>query len=306
LTTGRLVIALTASALLSCQQPQSPAPKDNYTSTQIGQVTDYDISEISGIANSKVNDNVLWVINDSGDRARIYALTPSGEILARIKIEDADNEDWEDLALFSYQGGSYLLIADTGGNTSNRDVFDLYIVAEPDLRNNPQSVAVQWRIRFQYQDEPRDCEAVAVDALEEKIYLLSKRSVPSVLYELPLRPDGNEIIIAKRLGEVNTIPQPTQDEIKTRYDKYHAQPTGLDITPNGGKITVLTYRRLFIYDRARNESWLGALNRPPLQIEFPPLKQAEAICFFTDNKSVLVTSEQIPAPILKIKPTVAP
>ena len=205
-------------AHISCRQPQPP--EDNFVATQIGEATDYAVSEISGMARSKLNQDVLWVINDSGDGANIYALAQSGELKRSIKIDDADNIDWEDMALFTLQGANYLLIADTGGNTSDREMFDLYIVTEPDIRDAPEKISVQWRIHFRYEDEPRDCEAAAVDAVAGKIYLLSKRSVPPVLYVLPLRPDGDGVILAKKLGEINTIPQPAIDDIKERYDEY--------------------------------------------------------------------------------------
>jgi len=306
LTTGRFCIALTVIALLSCQHTQPAAPEDNFTATQIGEVTDNDVSEISGMVQSRVNPDVLWVINDSGDQARIYALSQTGELQTSITIDGADNDDWEDLALFNHQGINYLLIADTGGNTSDRNKFDLYIIVEPDLGDAPEKAALQWRIRFRYEDEPRDCEAVAVDASQEKIYLLSKRSVPSVLYELPLHPNDDGVILAKKRGEITTIPQPTADDIKERYDEYQSQPTGLDVTANGQQIVILTYRRLFLYDRAEDKNWIDALNTTPLQIEFPKLKQAEAVCFYENGQALLVTSEHIPAPILKIEPKTAP
>lgn len=297
-----LFIISASCALFSCRQTQSSRPEDNFTATQIGKVTDYAVSEISGLARSQVNKNALWMINDSGDGPNIYALAQTGELLTSIKIDGADNIDWEDLALFSFKGVNYLLIADTGGNTSHRDVFDIYIIREPNLQQTPKSVNVQWAIHFRYEDKARDCEAVAVDALTENIYLLSKRSTPPVLYELPLRPDGDGVILAKKLGEINTIPQPAIDDIKERYDEYQSQPTGLDAAAGGKQIAVLTYRRLFLYNRAENESWIEALNRTPLQIEYPRLKQAEAVCFYDNGPAVLVTSEQIPAPIIKVEP----
>ncbi len=286
---------------LSCNKSEPAAPTINFEYVQLGEITDDAVDEISGLAASKINKNVLWVINDSGDDAVIYALTTAGELLTSIDVKGADNVDWEDLASFSLDDVSYLLIADTGGNTSDREIFDLYIVREPNISDESlQKVSVQWHIRFTYEDEPRDCEAVAVDAAAQKIVLLSKRDVPAVLYELPLQPD-DEITAARRLGEVTTIPQPTPDEIRGRYDQYHAQPTGMDAADD--KIAVLTYRRLFIYEKTENENWLTALNKTPIQIEFPHLEQAEAVCFNNDGASLLITSEQIPAPILQILPS---
>lgn len=260
------------------------------------QISDSRVSEISGIAPSRQVDNFFWVINDSGDDARLYAINASGIIVAEVKVRDADNIDWEDLASFKMDGESYLLIADVGNNVDPRDVFSLYLVKEPDIQDG--KVDWQRRIDFRYSDGSPDCESVAVDAVNKKILLLSKRDVPPVLYELDLLADSG-INTAKRVGEVTTIPQPTEDEKKKYLDQFHAQPTALDILPDASKIAILTYRRLFIYDHKLNESYLVSLNRSDRAlIEYPALEQAEAMCFY--GESVLITTEKLPAEILKI------
>ena len=296
--------ALATLIVLGCNSSQPSQPEENYDYAQIGEITDKDVSEISGIALSKLDTNVLWVINDSGDGANLYALSMDGAMLATVKIKGADNKDWEDLAAFSENDVPYVLIADTGGNTSTREKFDIYIVKEPKLSGDATAnISLDRQITFRYEDEARDCEAAAVDVAHQKIYLLSKRSMPAILYELPLHPDNDDVQVAKRLGEMTMIPQPTEDEIQNTYDEYHAQPTSMDVAPAGDKITVLTYRRLFIWDRAQDESWLEAMNNTPTQIEFPEMEQAEAISFYRDGVSVLVTSEHVPAPIYQIKPS---
>jgi hypothetical protein len=287
-----------------CKNSQPSKPVDNYNYTQIGEITAKDMSEISGIALSQQNAGTLWVINDSGNDANLYALFEDGITLATVKIKGADNKDWEDLAAFSENDVHYVLIADTGGNTSNREKFDIYIVKEPKLSGDAAAnISLDRQITFRYEDEARDCEAAAVDVAHQKIYLLSKRSVPAVLYELPLHPNNDDVQVAKRLSEMTTIPQPTKDEIQNTYDEFHAQPTSMDIAPAGDKITVLTYRRLFIWDKAAGETWVEAMKTAPTQIEFPEMEQAEAISFYRDGVSVLVTSEHVPAPIYQIKPS---
>jgi hypothetical protein len=42
--------------------------------TQAGSITAPTIDEASGLAVSRLNDNILWVHNDSGDTARIFAI----------------------------------------------------------------------------------------------------------------------------------------------------------------------------------------------------------------------------------------
>ena len=269
----------------------------NFTSTVIGTITDDRVPEISGMVVSQRADSVLWVLNDSGDKARIYALHRSGEFLAEVKIENADNDDWEDLASFELDGQPHLLIGDIGANVSDPDQFTLYLVKEPLLTD--EKVDVERRIDFRYNDGARDCEALAVDPVRGKILLLSKRDVPARLYEIDLY-SKLSLATAYFRGEVTSIPQPTNDEIKSNLDKYHAQPTALDIRPNN-KMAVLTYRRLFTYDLSSQMSYNDALNDSSRAlIEYPALKQAEAMCVDVDGRSVLITTENLPAEILKI------
>ncbi|MER3403200.1 MAG: hypothetical protein C4337_07925 [Armatimonadota bacterium] len=89
------------------------------------------IDEMSGIARSRTYPDTYWVHNDSGDRARLFAIRADGNVMvppfvsrrdnARqsntpppvfegIQIDGATNIDWEDIAI----DGDTLYIADTG------------------------------------------------------------------------------------------------------------------------------------------------------------------------------------------------
>ncbi|RPH99942.1 MAG: hypothetical protein EHM72_10605 [Calditrichaeota bacterium] len=286
--------------IISCRQPNRQDVQNGnslYSCRQVGEITSNKISEVSGIARSNRDPNIFWSLNDSGNEPCLYAIAEDGEIAAAVKVTDAENFDWEDLASFVYHDRPYLLIADAGNNTEYREQFVLYIVKEP--MPDDQSVAIAWTIRFVYEDGARDCEAAAVDVAAEKILLLSKRDVPAVLYELSLVPSPSQPQIAVKRGPVDTILQPTADEIHTSLDRFHAQPTGMDISADGSAIAVLTYRRLYIYQHAASDSWLSTLRGKPVIVEFPVLHQAEAVCFSQDS-SVRITSEGTPAPIMEI------
>ena len=47
-----------------------------------------------------MHEDVLWAVEDSGNPARLYAISRRGRVLARFKVEGAKNKDWEDLASF--------------------------------------------------------------------------------------------------------------------------------------------------------------------------------------------------------------
>ncbi|MFD2015217.1 hypothetical protein ACFSJQ_04085 [Vibrio olivae] len=102
--------------LSSCSMFNEP-PYQSDTMTSVI-IKDSHINEASGLTRSRRDNNVLWVNNDSGNAAEIYAINPQGERLATVTIPDIDLEwlDWEDMASFEMDGKAYLMIADVGDN----------------------------------------------------------------------------------------------------------------------------------------------------------------------------------------------
>jgi hypothetical protein len=273
----------------------------------LGNFANADIIEASGMAASRLHADVLWLINDGGNEPHLYAAGRNGSDLGRVRILNAPNVDWEDLAAFRIDNSAYLLIADVGDNKAQRTDYYLYIVREPEISGRlPDDTAAlewTWRIRFMYADGPRDCEAVAVDPLEKKILLLSKRKVPPVLYELPLKSESSHSLqVARRVTVIENIPQPTADDSieDPKFGRFRAQPTALDISPDGSLLVVLAYKNAFLYKRPANEPWSTVFQKPPLLIVMPQLRQAEALCFNSHGKSLFVTSEKRPAPIYRL------
>ena len=123
------------------------------------------VAEASGIAVSPVNPDFLWIVNDSGAKAEIHLAGSDGSDRGKITLKDATNIDWEDLASFKLDGKSYLLVADTGDNGAVRPSCTFYIVREPALPAAGKSLDLTlppaWRIDFQYEGGPRDCESAA-------------------------------------------------------------------------------------------------------------------------------------------------
>ncbi len=74
----------------------------------------------------------------------------------------------------------------------------------------------------------------------------------------------------------------------------------MDISRDGQSLIVQTYASAY-YFKIRNESnWLTLLSTDPKEITLPYLKQAESVCFNEDGTSIYVTSEKLPAPLLKV------
>lgn len=246
------------------------------------------LSETSGLAVSQQDPRFFWALNDSGNGPRLFLLDALGGAHGSVDIADVRNVDWEDMDSFRLNGNPFLLIADTGDNQARRDACKLIIVPEPDVRSGrvDGTIAPAWMIRYRYEDGPRDCEAVAVDSRERKVFMISKRTLPPVLYEVPLQPAATkEPILARRLGPVNL---PAADLWE---GPYAGQPTGLSFSPDGHMAAVLTYARVFLFQRRPGESWADAFAREPERLRRHGLEQAEAIAFSAEGQKIHVISE---------------
>ena len=283
------------------------AQADYDVPVQSGQIENPAVDESSGLAASRRDPEVLWTFNDSGGKPVIFAMGTDGADLGSFRIKGAKNRDWEDMAAFSREGIPYLLIADVGDNRGTWNYVTLYVVREPEIQRpkppTPPAVPVAWTVRFQYEDGPRDCEAVAVDETAGKILVITKRDVPPGLYTLPLAPGDDSIRIAWKAGEVAGLPAPNIVERGTGpfLGGYADMVTAMDISNNGAKALILTYKRAYLFDRRPEEPWSDAFSRPPETIELPPLSQAEGACFGPDGASIYVSSEKRPAPLLRIR-----
>lgn len=269
-------------------------------------ITEPRLRELSGLAASRRQPGVLFAHNDSGFPNEIFALSKDdGRLLASWRILGARNVDWEDMAIFELDGKSYLLIADFGDNAGRRDAVELYVVEEPEVPTEytAGTLALAWTIRYRYPDGPQDAEAVAVDVARGELLVLNKRRVPATLYRLPLRPEATtEPVLAEALGQTRALPQPSRAEIEQdpSYGRYRSQPTSMDLSPDGRELAVLTYGHAWIYRRQAQQCWSEVIASTPERLGLPLLPQAEAIAFSGDGQRLWITSERLPAPVLRI------
>lgn len=254
------------------------------------------VTEASGLAVSPTDAGFLWMINDSGGTPEIHLSGTDGTSRGSVKIADAKNTDWEDLAAFSLGGEPYLLIADIGDNASKRSSCTLYIVHEPTLPADGKSVSgeipIAWEISFSYEDGPRDCEAVAVDAKGGKIILVNKRTEIPGVYELPLRPGKNPV--ARKIGTTATKASGISFPIP-----FGNQPTGMDISADNRMAAIVTYLGVFLFKREQDETWADALARRPEFLGAHGLAQAESVAFSRDGKRIFAVSEKANSPIAR-------
>ena len=294
------LLLLVLPLVAACSPPGTDtAARDSGTKFEtVGRLQDPRIDEASGLTRSQRSDQLLWVINDDG-KPELHAIDTRGGKLGRVEVRKAKLSDWEDVASFTLDDEHFLLVADVGDNNHRRKDVTLYVIGEPDEDEN--KTKADWRIDFSYPDGPRDAEAVAVDIDNERVLVLSKRDIPAVLYAVPLLPESDERQIATRLGTVATLPQPSRRDVEVapRTDNWFWQPTGMDISPDGRFLTVLTYGGVYLYRRTAGEDWIDALQRPPLVLGTTRNREAESIAFSADGTAIFITMEGINAPLVR-------
>lgn len=275
---------------------------------KIGSMSDPVLGEVSGIFASRHPNQVLWMVNDSGNAPALYAVNRNGSLEAEYTVAGVQNTDWEDLSGFRHNDRSYLVIADVGDNKSRRNQYTLLFLKEPVPGQIKAKLQCRWQMRFQYEDGPRDCESVAVDIVNQKILLLSKREKYPVLYELPLiLPPEDTLYTAKPVARIKTLPQPTPSDLTYKYGKYSSRPTSMDISCDGNTLIILTYKHAYRFHKSQDKDWQQALLSSPELIRLPlpvtgELIQREALCIDHRTGNIIVTTEQLPAPIYTLEP----
>ncbi len=244
---------------------------------------DFDeIDEASGIVKSRSWENVFWLHNDSGDEARIFAVTRLGDIIKPdwagddyrgLLIPDAVNVDWEDIAV---DDAGNIYIGDFGNNENVRTDLLIYVIREPFPKEFDRT-AVFKKIHFYFPEQKNyppdkrnfDCEALFWK--DGKLYLLTKhRSDKNTsLYRL----DNTELFTnnaAVLLGEF---------AIGDRV-------TAADCSADGKSLAVLTRSAVWLFQTDDEDNFFQG------KISFLPIEagQCEGICF--DNDELIIINEE--------------
>lgn len=256
------------------------------------------LTESSGIARSQREPGLFWSHNDSGGPAATHAFDARGEYRGQLTVIGALNLDWEDMTSFTEDGEPRLLLADIGDNNAFRPLLTLYVVAEPAMPAGQitETRALPLRtLLVLYPDGPRDCESVAVDSTEGAIYLLSKRDPQPRLYRVPLNPLV-PVVVATALGDTQVPRAPAGHENPQRYEWV----TSMDINADATALAAVTESKLHVYRREAGESWIAALQKPPLSRDLPNYKQIEAVTWAHEGDALYITSEGAPTPLARI------
>lgn len=260
---------------------------------KVGTIRSDLIQEASGIAASRKNTSVLWVHNDSGNSPTIYAINPTGKLLAAFILKNAQCRDWEDIAIGPgpEENHDYLYIGDIGDNNANYSAIKVYRVPEPVVDSNDAGEKIQTgaaeAIELIYPDGPKDAETLLVDPVLRDIYIITKRSIFSKVYRAPYP---------------QSIEKPTKMTLVTILPWGLA--TGGDVSRDGRLVIVrgLTSASIWVRTEWQLPLW-KAFTGECTNIEIMPEPQGEAICFDANMQGFFTLSEKPHQPIYYFQKT---
>lgn len=229
----RLSAALVAILLLA--GATSGAKEAGSKGTIVGRVESRELDETSGLAASRLNENVVWLHND-GPIRRLVAVKTTGETVATLEFS-SPTTDVEDIAIGPGPDTNvdYLYVGDIGDNDKRRKTVRVLRIPEPNLsgvqRQRVQADQVEV-FELAYPDTPFDAEALLVDSRTGDIFVATKEKNRCRVF----------VAAASELNTNETIPLRVVLNLKV------GEVSGGDISRNGASIVL----------RSEADGWLWA------------------------------------------------
>ncbi|MBA5628252.1 hypothetical protein [Moheibacter lacus] len=182
---------------LSAQMKIDTLDIENY------QIKTLEISEkLKEISSLEIIDGHYWGQNDSGGKPELYKINPeTGKIIQTVKITNAENRDWEELAV----SDQYFFIGDFGNNNGKRKDLAIFYFPISELESKKKEISVEvQKIEFSFPEQKDfdpgnkktnfDCEAMFY--YKGKLHLFTKEwsNLATSHYILDIKPGKQQAI----------------------------------------------------------------------------------------------------------------
>lgn len=238
------------------------------------------LTENSGMVPAK--DSTVWFVMDRGNPDKIYQVNYKGDLVKELKVKNAKNNDWEDMA--RDENGN-VFIGDFGNNSNDRKNLAIYKIPDPN-EENADDIEAQ-KIEFNYPEQihfPPKKNKMFYDAeaffyYRNNFYIITKnRTQPfngeALLYKVPAV-EGNHN--AQYLGSF--IPPKGKNR----------QVTSADISPDGKTIVLLGNGTLWVFTDYVLDNFIS--NGTLKTIDLGVYTQLESVSF-TNNNTLLLSDEE--------------
>ncbi|WBB58596.1 WD40 repeat domain-containing protein [Streptomyces sp. WMMC500] len=229
-------------------------------------LTDPRITESSGLAASRQHEDVYWTHNDSDDGPYVYAVDgETGETLATLTLRGIGEP--RDVEAISLGPDNQLYVGDIGDNMNGSWSYVwVYRFPEPKRLADATVDAVQYEA--QYEDGPRDAEALMVHPKTGRVYVVSKKEDGgAALYAGPEELATGSMNIFRRVAPVNLW------------------VTDGAFSPDGTRMALRSYvgGRMYRFEDGRPEE--------DGRLDVPLQTQGESMTYTADGSAIVFGSE---------------
>ncbi|RAJ15133.1 hypothetical protein [Olleya aquimaris] len=225
---------------------------------------DSDLDEASAAQMVK-GSNLIWTIEDAGNKNNVYGMDIKGNIVKDIDIDNVKNDDWEDLT--SDKEGN-LYIGDFGNNSRKRKIFYIYKIEDiANLHNKTNAKTITFIL-------PKDVKSEDFEAFflwNNTFYIFSKEDDKTMVIKVP-----------NQIG-THTATFLTEYELKGKDTRV----TSADISPNGKTIVLLNHDKVWTLTNFKSDRFFEG---DVTSIDLEHDSQKEGICF-KNNSTVIITDE---------------
>ncbi|VXC18381.1 MULTISPECIES: hypothetical protein [Chryseobacterium] len=274
------ILVVFAVMLMSC----NPKAQNSVTKSQEDLKTEFSLpkklKEVSGIALSQ-DQKTIWAIEDAGNKNIVYGLNRQGELVNDVLVENAENNDWEDI---TKDAAGNIYIGDFGNNENDRQNLS---ILKLDLKNDSQkSTKVIQTTKFHYEGQTEfppkksnllyDCEAFVEK--DGSFYLFTKNRSKGfdgtfLVFQIPNKEGDFE---AKLIGK-----------LKLEGGYSDAAITSAAINSKN-EIVLLTHKNIHVLSGfTANDFNSAKIQKLPLNHN----SQKEAVVF-VDDKTLLIADEK--------------
>lgn len=193
------------------------------------------LTESSALVPSATEKGILWTLNDSDNPAELFATDTLGRARGVVRVEGAENVDWEAMAGARCGNAHCLYVADVGDNRERRSSVQLYRVREPNAGSDslarPNAI-----LTVTYPDKPHNVEAIVVTPAQD-VYLITKTSAQGpIVFRVPGTAWSRTEVQAQ---QVQTLPIPSN-----QAGSYLVTDAALRAD---GRVAVRTYRYVYFF-----------------------------------------------------------
>ncbi|MBK8093662.1 MAG: hypothetical protein IPK32_17215 [Verrucomicrobiaceae bacterium] len=295
----RLLCLLLLSTPVIAEEGTTPSKSE-----RIAILADTRIKESSGLARSLRHEGIFWTHNDSGGEPCLFAIDLQGRTRAKVRLREAVNFDWEDMTSgYDEAKRPTLFIGDIGDNLLIRRSIQIYHIPEPDISPAGQPVTEttveshHWHAT--YPGGAQNAESLLFHPQTHRIHILTKSDDgKSTLYAFPekIPTSQKEPIMLEKITDLLFPGQPHTGK-RVIDDR---MCTAADFSPDSRHLIVSTYSSLYEWTLSPGKSLAESLAEKPIRIVPDLLRQLEAVCYDADSRTLWLTSEHLPTPLIKV------